>query len=92
MRVVRRTYRSEARRPHPEVVLAGVPAPRLGADRAAQSGRAAIEFVERIVEVEPLLAAKLGAAVSAFPRGTGWDVALLELVRQLDMGRRVLRG
>jgi hypothetical protein len=55
-------------------------------NRAAASGRSAIQLVERIVEVDrPAPTVHKGPAT--LPNGTGWDVTLVELVRQLDTGR-----
>jgi hypothetical protein len=56
-------------------------------NRAAASGRSAIQLVERIVEVDrPAPAGRLKAP-AAWPNGTGWSPVLAELVRQLDTGR-----
>lgn len=66
--------------------------------RAAESGRSAVDVVERVVEriVTVQLPAPTRptpptapptAAVSSMPTGSGWAPLLTELARQLDTGR-----
>jgi hypothetical protein len=58
-----------------EVVLGDLPAPGLGADRAATSGRSAIEIVERVVTVP-----------APAPRQTAWVDLLRQLAAQVEQG------
>jgi hypothetical protein len=51
--------------------------------RAAQSGRAAVEIVERVVTVETTVK----VADNRLPRGQEWADQLRSLTRQLDDGR-----
>ena len=60
-----------------EVVFAGLPAASVGESRAAASGRAAVQIVERRVEVP----------IAAAPRRQDWPRLLGDLAHQLDDGR-----
>lgn len=53
--------------------------------RAAASGLAARETVERVVEVE--VPVRIVQEVEVLPRGRSWSGALEDLVHQLDSGR-----
>lgn len=57
--------------------------------RAAASGRAAVEVVDRQVEVEVRVPVRVREKVEVpvYPRGAQWETALGELVAQLDTGR-----
>ncbi len=69
-----------------EVVQHLVPAPGVGATRAAASGKAAVQVVERVVE--RVVTVQLPVPQSR-PTQTGnaWAPLLTELTRQLDTGR-----
>jgi endogenous inhibitor of DNA gyrase (YacG/DUF329 family) len=56
-------------------------------NRAAASGRSAIQLVERIVEVDRPVPTAKKDQTETLPNSTGWDIALAELVRQLGSGR-----
>lgn len=57
-------------------------------NRAANSGRAAVRIVERIVEVQrPAPTLRAPKVPRMLPRGAGWDNVLHELARQLNTGR-----
>ena len=53
--------------------------------RAATSGRAAVQVVDRVIEVEKPVTVIEQVPVS--PRGPGWTQALANLVAELDTGR-----
>ena len=61
--------------------------------RAAESGRSAVEVVERVVTVQLPAPAPRPATLTpvppavAVPTGTAWAPLLTELARQLDTGR-----
>jgi len=53
--------------------------------RAAASGHAAIQIVDRVIEVDKPVTQLVEVTVS--PRGARWPAALADLARQLDSGR-----
>lgn len=53
--------------------------------RAAASGRAAIQIVDRVIEVDTPVTQLVEVTVA--PRGAGWLASLADLARQLDSGR-----
>jgi len=53
--------------------------------RAAASGHAAIQIVDRVIEVDRPVTRLVEVTVS--PRGARWPAALADLARQLDSGR-----
>lgn len=53
--------------------------------RAAESGRAAVRVVDRVVETQPRPSPDTNSA--EWPKGPGWGTALAQLTRQLDTGR-----
>jgi len=53
--------------------------------RAAASGRAAIEIVDRVIEVDRPVTRLVEVTVA--PRGARWPAALADLASQLDSGR-----
>lgn len=55
--------------------------------RAAASGRAAVQVVDREVEVAVPIPAVRTVEIIVPPRGPGWIPALYELARALDTGR-----
>jgi hypothetical protein len=54
--------------------------------RAAASGRAAVEIVERIVEIEVPVTVPETVEVVVPPKGAAWVEALHQLARQVDIG------
>ncbi len=68
------------------MVLPVLPPTRLGARRAAESGRSAVGVVVRIVEVEKPVPVPQRVAVPTIPKGDAWPDALGELIDQLDRG------
>ena len=54
--------------------------------RAAASGRAAVQLVERIVHVEVTVPVVETVEVVALPKGRGWADAMGELARQINAG------
>ena len=55
--------------------------------RAAASGRAAVQVVDRVIEVDRLVTVVEEVPVRAVPQGAGWPAALAQLVTQVDGGR-----
>jgi len=55
--------------------------------RAAASGHAAIQVVDRIVEVDRLVTVVQEVPVAAVPQGAAWPAALDQLAIALDTGR-----
>ena len=55
--------------------------------RAAASGRAAVQVVDRVVEVDRLVTIVQEVPVATLPRGAAWPAALTQLVTALDTGR-----
>ena len=55
--------------------------------RAAASGRAAVQVVDRIVEVDRLVTVVQEVPVTTAPKGAEWPAALAQLVTELDTGR-----
>ena len=55
--------------------------------RAAESGLAAIEVVDRFIEVEKMVKVVERIEVPVAPTGAAWPAALTELARQIDTGR-----
>lgn len=55
--------------------------------RAAASGRAAIQVVDRIVEVDRPVTVVKEVTVAAAPHGPAWPAVLAQLATQLDSGR-----
>ena len=55
--------------------------------RAAASGRAAVEVVDRIVEVDRPVDVVQKVPVNAVPKGSAWPATLVQLVTQVDSGR-----
>ena len=55
--------------------------------RAAASGRAAVQVVDRVVEVDRLVAVVQEVPVPTVPGGAAWPAALAQLVTALDTGR-----
>jgi len=55
--------------------------------RAAASGHAAIQVVDRVVEVDRLVTVAQEVPVATLPRSTAWPAALTQLVTALDSGR-----
>lgn len=53
--------------------------------RAAESGRAAVRVVDRVVETRPRPSPDTSSA--EWPKGPGWATALDQLTHQLDTGR-----
>ncbi len=53
--------------------------------RAAESGRAAVRVVDRVVETQPRPSPDTSSA--EWPKGPGWATALDQLTHQLDTGR-----
>ena len=54
--------------------------------RAAASGRAAVQLVERVVEVDVPVTVTETVEVLVSPRGASWVDALRDLARQIDVG------
>ena len=55
--------------------------------RAAASGHAAIQVVDRVVEVDRLVTVAQEVPVATLPRGAAWPAALTQLALALDTGR-----
>jgi len=55
--------------------------------RAAASGRAAVEVVDRVVEVDRLVPLVQKVPVNTFPKGAAWPATLVQLVTQVDNGQ-----
>jgi hypothetical protein len=55
--------------------------------RAAASGRAAVQVVDRVVEVDRLVPLVQEVPVNAVPKGAAWPATLVQLVTQVDSGR-----
>ena len=55
--------------------------------RAAASGRAAVQVVDRAVEVERLVSVVQEVPVATVPKGAPWPAALTQLATALDTGR-----
>jgi hypothetical protein len=55
--------------------------------RAAASGRAAIQVVDRVVEVDRLVTVVQEVPVPTVPKGAEWPAALAQLATALDTGR-----
>lgn len=55
--------------------------------RAAASGHAAIQVVDRIVEVDRLVTVVQEVPVATVPQGAAWPAALAQLATALDTGR-----
>jgi hypothetical protein len=55
--------------------------------RAAASGRAAVEVVDRVVEVDRPVAVVQEVPVNTVPKGAAWPETLVQLVTQVDSGR-----
>jgi len=55
--------------------------------RAAASGRAAVQVVDRVVEVDRLVPLVQEVPVNAVPKGAVWPATLVQLVTQVDSGR-----
>lgn len=54
--------------------------------RAAASGRAAVQVVDRVIEVEVPVEVVREVPVETVPKGSAWPPALHELALQLDRG------
>jgi hypothetical protein len=55
--------------------------------RAAASGRAAVQVVDRLVEVDRPVTVVKEVPVVAAPQGPAWPALLAQLAKQLDSGR-----
>ena len=55
--------------------------------RAAASGRAAVQVVDRVVEVDRLVTVVQEVPVTTVPKGAEWPAALAHLATALDTGR-----
>jgi hypothetical protein len=55
--------------------------------RAAASGRAAVQVVDRVVEVDRLVTVVQELPVTTVPKGAEWPAALAQLATALDTGR-----
>jgi len=55
--------------------------------RAAASGRAAVQVVDRAVEVDRLVTVVQEVPVATVPKGAEWPAALAQLATDLDTGR-----
>ena len=55
--------------------------------RAAASGRAAVQVVDRAVEVDRLVTVVQEVPVATVPKGAAWPAALAQLATALDTGR-----
>ena len=55
--------------------------------RAAGSGHAAVQVVDRAVEVERLVSVVQEVPVATVPKGAAWPAALTQLATALDTGR-----
>jgi len=55
--------------------------------RAAASGHAAVQVVDRVVEVDRLVTVVQEVPVAAVPQGAAWAGALAQLATALDTGR-----
>ena len=55
--------------------------------RAAASGHAAVQVVDRVVEVDRLVTAVREVPVTTVPTGAAWPAALAQLATALDTGR-----
>ena len=55
--------------------------------RAAASGRAAVQVVDRAVEVDRIVTVVQEVPVATVPKGPAWPAALAQLVTALDTGR-----
>ena len=55
--------------------------------RAAASGRAAVQVVDRVVEVDRLVTVVQEVPVATVPQGAAWPAALAQLATALDTGR-----
>ena len=71
----------------PEVVLVLVPSPAWELTRAAASGRAAIQVVDRVVEIDRPVTVVQEVPVPTVPKGAEWPAALAQLATALDTGR-----
>ena len=54
--------------------------------RAAESGRAAVQVVDRVVEVDRLVTIVQEVPVTTVPKGAEWPAALAQLAMALDTG------
>jgi hypothetical protein len=55
--------------------------------RAAASGRAAVQVVDRVVEVDRPVTVVQEVSVATVPQGPAWPPVLAQLATQLDTGR-----
>ncbi|MHB1474394.1 MAG: hypothetical protein ACYCV4_12395 [Dermatophilaceae bacterium] len=55
--------------------------------RAAASGHAAVQVVDRVVEVDRLVTVVREVSVTTVPTGAAWPAALAQLAAALDTGR-----
>jgi hypothetical protein len=55
--------------------------------RAAASGRAAVQVVDRVVEVDRLVTVVQEVPATTVPKGAEWAAALAQLATALDTGR-----
>ena len=55
--------------------------------RAAASGRAAVQVVDRVIEVDRLVTVVEEVPVNTAPQGAAWTAALVQLATQVDSGR-----
>ncbi len=55
--------------------------------RAAASGHAAVQVVDRVVEVDRLVTVVQEVPVATVPQGAAWPAALAQLAKALDTGR-----
>ena len=55
--------------------------------RAAASGRAAVQVVDRVVEVDRVVTVLQEVPVTTVPKGAEWPAALAQLATALDTGR-----
>ena len=55
--------------------------------RAAASGHAAVQVVDRVVEVDRLVTVVQEVPVAIVPQGAAWPAALAQLATALDTGR-----
>jgi len=55
--------------------------------RAAASGHAAVQVVDRVVEVDRLVTVVQEVPVTTVPKGAEWPAALAQLATALDTGR-----
>jgi hypothetical protein len=71
----------------PQVVLVLMSPPGMGTYPAAASGRAAVQVVDRAVEVDRLVTVVQEVPVTTIPKGAEWPAALSQLATALDTGR-----